>query len=219
MWRRVSKMASPGMLLALLAGPILAADEPSTRQQFAADVRDHWSFQSIKRPDVPTASNPAWSRNPIDAFILTGLDEAGLKPAPPADRSRLLRRVYLDLVGLPPTPAELDAFLADSSPTAFEKVVDDLLSRPQYGERWARHWLDVVRYAETNGYERDGLKPQAWRYRDWVVDAFNADKPFDRFLIEQLAGDEIAGSNAETQIATSMLRLGPWDDGQNRPGL
>ncbi len=190
----------------------LLADEPYGRHQIATDARDHWSFQPIRRPQIPSVDEPAWIRNPIDAFVLVRLREAGLKPAPPALRATLLRRVYLDLIGLPPTPAELDAFLGDASPAAFEKVVDDLLSRPQYGERWARHWLDVVRYAETNGYERDGLKPQAWRYRDWVIDAFNADKPYDRFLIEQLAGDEVAGSNAETQIATTMLRLGPWDD-------
>ncbi len=151
-------------------------------------------------------------RNPIDAFVLAGLTQAKLSPAGPADRATLLRRVYLDLIGLPPTPAELDAYLADGRPDAYERVVDDLLGRPQFGERWARHWLDVVRYAETNGYERDGLKPQAWRYRDWVIDAFNADMPYDQFLTEQLAGDEIDGSDGRSQIATTMLRLGPWDD-------
>ena len=188
------------------------ADDSYGRFQFDDDLRGHWSFRPLERPAVPTAPAGAWARNPIDAFVLTGLQEAGLKPAPPAARATLLRRVYLDLIGLPPTPAELDAFLADTSDTAFEKVVDQLLARPQYGERWARHWLDVVRYAETNGYERDGAKPQAWRYRDWVIDAFNDDMPYDRFLIEQLAGDEIDGSDAHSQIATTMLRLGPWDD-------
>jgi hypothetical protein len=140
------------------------------------------------------------------------LENAGVKPAPPADRATLVRRLYLDLIGVPPTPEEVDAFLADASPAALERVVDDLLARPQYGERWARHWLDVVRYGETNGYERDGEKPQAWKYRDWVIDALNRDLPYDRFVIEQLAGDEVEGSNAQTQIATTMLRLGPWDD-------
>ena len=213
MWRRIRVAVSLGMLfLPVLAPAGLQADEPYGRRQFEADVRDHWSFQSLRRPPVPSVDDPAWTRNPIDAFVLSRLREAGLKPAPPAPRTTLLRRVYLDLIGLPPTPVELDAFLGDTSPAAFEKVVDDLLSRPQYGERWARHWLDVVRYAETNGYERDGLKPQAWRYRDWVINAFNLDKPYDRFLIEQLAGDEVPRSNAETQIATTMLRLGPWDD-------
>ncbi len=191
---------------------VLQADEPYGRHQFEADVRGHWSFTSVKRPEVPLAVDPAWAQNPIDAFILTGLKQAGLQPAPPAARTTLLRRVYLDVIGLPPTPEEVDAFLADASPTAFQKVVDNLLSRPQYGQRWARHWLDVVRYAETNGYERDGLKPQAWRYRDWVIDALNADKPYDRFVVDQLAGDEIEGSDAEMQLATTMLRLGAWDD-------
>lgn len=210
---RVAKLIVICTLLASLVGiNSTRSDEPYGRSQFAADIRDHWSFQSLTRPEVPDVSDRDWVRNPIDAFVLAGLNEAGLKPAPPTLRATLLRRVYMDLIGLPPTPAELDAFLADTSPAAFEKVVDDLLARPQYGERWARHWLDVVRYAETNGYERDGLKPQAWRYRDWAIDAFNADQPYDRFLIEQLAGDEIAGTNAETQIATTMLRLGPWDD-------
>jgi hypothetical protein len=120
--------------------------------------------------------------------------------------------VYLDLIGLLPTPGEQEAFLADTSAEALARVVDDLLARPQYGERWGRHWLDVVRYAETNGYERDGDKPSAWRYRDYVIRSFNADKPYDQFLIEQLAGDELDYPTAETQIATTFLRLGPWDD-------
>src|SRR5262249_3204771 len=134
------------------------------------------------------------------------------KPATTADRRTLLRRVYLDVIGLPPTPAEQQAFLQDTSPNAYQKVVDDLLSRPQYGERWARHWLDVARYAETNGYERDGPKPHAWRYRDYIIDSFNKDKPYDHFLTEQLAGGELPSSNAETQIGTTFLRLGTWDD-------
>jgi hypothetical protein len=188
------------------------ADEPYGRHQFDEGAREHWSFQPVEQPQVPTPAHASWVRNPIDAFVLADLESAGLAPAPPADRATLVRRVYLDLIGLPPSPAEVDAFLADSSPAAFERVVDDLLSRPQYGERWARHWLDVVRYGETNGYERDGDKPQAWKYRDWVIDALNRDLPYDRFVIEQLAGDEIAGSDARTQVATTMLRLGPWDD-------
>src|SRR5205085_12395086 len=125
-----------------------------------------------------------------------------------ADPRTLLRRVSLDLIGLPPSPAEMKSFLEDRSPDAFRKAVDGLLARPQYGERWARHWLDVARYAETNGYERDGGRAFAWRYRDYVINAFNQDKPFDRFVTEQLAGDEIAGANAETMIATTFLRLG-----------
>jgi hypothetical protein len=176
-----------------------------------ADER-HWAFQPVQRPALPAVRNHAWVRTPIDAFVLARLERQGIQPAPPADRRTLLRRVYFDLIGLPPTPAEQQAFLNDSSPDALARVVDDLLARPQYGERWARHWLDVVRYAESNGYERDGAKPSAWRYRDYVIDAFNHDKPYDRFLTEQLAGDEIDGSNPDTQIATTFLRLGTWDD-------
>jgi hypothetical protein len=166
---------------------------------------------------VPAVRDRAWVRTPIDAFLLARLEANHLHPAPPADKRTLLRRVYLDLIGLPPTPDEQKAFLADSSPEAFAKVVDALLGRPEYGERWARHWLDVVRYAETNGYERDGAKPHAWRYRDYVIEAFNRDKPYSRFLTEQLAGDEMLGSNGETQIATTFLRLGTWDDEPAEP--
>jgi hypothetical protein len=172
----------------------------------------HWAFQPVKRSNIPRVSDPSWPRNPIDTFVLARLEKAGLKPALAADRRTLLRRVFLDLIGIPPTPEEQNRFLNDSSATAFERVVDDLLSRPQFGERWARHWLDTVRYAESNGYERDGAKPSAWRYRDYVIDSFNHDKPYDRFLMEQLAGDEMAGSNAEMQIATTFMRLGTWDD-------
>ena len=182
------------------------------RHEFEDFERDHWAFQPLRRPAIPAVENLVWVRNPIDTFILAALEEEGLRPAPPADRATLLRRFYLDLIGLPPTPEEQEALLADTSPGALAGVVGDLLSRPEYGERWARHWLDVVRYAESNGYERDGAKPNVWRYRDYVIDSLNADKPFDRFVVEQLAGDEIEGSSAETQIATTFLRLGPWDD-------
>ena len=175
-------------------------------------VARHWAFVPPERPQVPPVSDDKWVRSPVDAFILRELGKQGIRPSPPADRRTLLRRVYLDLIGLPPTPEEVDAFLQDKSANAYGRVVEDLLSRPQYGERWARHWLDVVRYAETNGYERDGTKPHAWRYRDYVIDALNNDKPFDRFLTEHLAGDEIEDSNAEAQIATTFLRLGTWDD-------
>jgi hypothetical protein len=157
-------------------------------------------------------ADTAWLRTPIDAFVLARLEREGLKPAPPADRYTLLRRVFLDLIGLPPTPQEQEAFVHDAAPDAFARVVDRLLARPEYGGRWARHWLDVVRYAETNGYERDGAKPSAWRYRDYVIRALNRDKPYDRFLTEQLAGDQLPDANAETQTATTFLRLGTWDD-------
>jgi hypothetical protein len=196
-----------GLSLCLAAGR--AAAEPARSQ--------HWAFQPVRRPAVPAVGRTAWVRAPLDAFVLARLEEKGIEPAPPADRRTLLRRVYLDLVGLPPTPAEQQAFLADDSPTALARVVDDLLSRPQYGERWARHWLDVARFAETNGYERDGAKPHSWRYRDYVIDAFNRDKPYDRFVMEQIAGDELPDTSAETQIATTFLRLGTWDDEPAEP--
>src|SRR5207244_4460287 len=136
----------------------------------------------------------------------------GWKPSPPAEPRAFLRRVHLDLIGLPPTSAEQDAFLNNPTPEALDAIVEDLLSRPAHGERWGRHWLDLVRYAETNGYERDATKPHVWRYRDYVLRAFNEDKPFDRFIVEQLAGDELADASAETLIATGFYRLGPWDD-------
>jgi len=193
-------------------GTLCRADEPYGRFQFDEADREHWSFVPIRRPEVPQVEDAAWVQNPIDAFVLARLEEEGIAPNPPADRRTLLRRVYLDLIGLLPTPEEQAAFLGDESPAALAKVVDQLLARPEYGERWGRHWLDVVRYAESNGYERDGAKPSAWRYRDYVIDSFNADKPYDRFLIEQLAGDELPDANAETCTATTFLRLGPWDD-------
>jgi len=151
-----------------------------------------------------------WVRNPIDAFVLEKLQARGWKPASAAEPRALLRRMYMDLNGLPPSLAEQDAFLKD--PARLEALVDELLSRPAYGERWGRHWLDLVRYAETNGYERDATKPNAWRYRDYVIRAFNDDKPFDRFILEQLAGDELPDASAETFIALGYYRLGPWDD-------
>ena len=169
----------------------------------------HWAFQPISRPAVPGVKN-AWVRNPIDSFILDKLQSRGWTAAPPASPRALLRRVYLDITGLPPTLAEQEAFLKD--PAQFARLVDDLLARPAYGERWARHWLDVVRYAESNGYERDSVKPYAWRYRDYVIQSFNRDKPFDRFLVEQLAGDQLPDASADTFIATGYYRLGPWDD-------
>src|SRR5262249_46985257 len=170
------------------------------------------SYLPVKKPAVPKVKNTAWVRNPIDAFVLAKLEAKSWKPSPPAEPRAWLRRVYLDVTGLPPTIAEQDAFLKNPTPEAMDAVVKDLLSRPTYGERWGRHWLDVVRYAETAGYERDAAKPSVWRYRDYVIKSFNDDKPYDRFLLEQLAGDELPDANADTLIATGFNRLGPWDD-------
>jgi hypothetical protein len=151
--------------------------------------RKHWAYQPVRRVPVPPVRDRGWVRNPVDAFVLAKLEAAGLRPAPPADRRTLLRRVTFDLTGLPPTPAEIDAFLADRSPNAYEKVVDRLLASPTYGERWARHWLDLVRYSETLGHEFDYDIPNAYQYRDYVIRALNRDVPYDQFLREHIAGD------------------------------
>ncbi|MDB5353322.1 MAG: hypothetical protein JWN86_4569 [Planctomycetota bacterium] len=168
-----------------------------------------WAFRAVVRPEVPKAAHGS---NPIDAFLDRALASEGLAAAPEADRRTLVRRLSFDLIGLPPTPEEVACFLADDRPDAYERLVDRLLASPHYGERWARHWLDLVRYAETHGYERDDPKPNAWKYRDWVVSALNRDMPYDRFLTEQLAGDELADATDESRTATGMYRLGPIDD-------
>lgn len=202
--------------------PEASADAEAGRSGPSPTDRAYWAYQPVRRPAVPAVRNIAWVRNPIDAFILARLEAAGLEPAPEADRVTLIRRLYFDLLGLPPTPEEVDAFVQDPAPDAYERLVDELLARPQFGEKWGRHWLDLVRFAETNGYERDGPKPNAWRFRDYVIRSFNADKPYDRFLREHLAGDELAlrwdqegrdeGEIAEAIIATGYYRLGLWDD-------
>ena len=177
-------------------------------------AEDVWAFQPMKRYPVPTEGiNPAQVQTPVDAFVLQKLNEKGLKPAPQADRVALLRRATFDLTGLPPTPADVDAFLNDKAVTskAFEKVVERLLASPDYGERWGRHWLDVVRYADTGGGSNDYERPAAWRYRDYVIRSFNQDKPYDQFIIEQLAGDELDSTKPENLIATGYLRMGPWE--------
>ncbi|GIW82090.1 MAG: hypothetical protein KatS3mg105_3897 [Gemmatales bacterium] len=173
------------------------------------DPKDVWAYQPITRPRVPSIAGEV--KTPIDAFILRKLKQHDLEPAVRADRVTLIRRAYFDLIGLPPTPQEIEAFVADDSPLAFDKVIDRLLASPHYGERMAQHWLDVVRYADTSGFANDFERPHAWRYRDYVIKSFNDDKPYDRFVIEQLAGDELDASNAENLIATGFLRMGPWE--------
>jgi hypothetical protein len=165
----------------------------------------HWSLIAPQRKPPPKVLDPTWIRNPLDAFVLARLEREGLAPAPEADRTTLLRRVTLDLTGLPPTPAELDSFLADPSPLAYEKAVDRLLASPRFGERMARPWLDAARYADTNGYQNDGDRIM-WRWRDWVIDAFNRNLPFDQFTIEQLAGDLLPGATLDQRIATGFNR-------------
>lgn len=164
-----------------------------------------WSLRPVRRPSVPLVKTPGWVVNPVDAFVLARLEKAGLRPSPPADRVTLLRRVTLDLIGLPPTIAEVEAFLADRQPGAYERVVDRLLASPRYGERWAQPWLDLARYADSNGYTIDGPR-QMWMYRDWVINALNADLPYDRFTVEQLAGDMLPHPTREQQIATGFHR-------------
>jgi mono/diheme cytochrome c family protein len=175
-------------------------------------AKQFWSFRPVARPVLPIVKDTAWVRNPVDAFVLAKLEASGLKPAPPAAKGALLRRVTYDLIGLPPSPEEVKAFLADHSPDAYENVIDRLLASPHYGEHWARHWLDLVRYAESNSFERDGAKPNVWRYRDYVIHSFNEDKPYPQYIREQLAGDELETPTAETLIATGYYRLGQWDD-------
>jgi hypothetical protein len=179
--------------------------------------RDWWSLQPVQRPQPPTVTQAHRVRNPIDAFILASLEKADLQPAPPAKPGRLIRRLYYDMIGLPPTAKQIEAFAREPSDAAYEKLVDQLLDSPQYGERWARYWLDVVRFAETSGYERDQVKPNAWKYRDWVVQALNDDKPYDQFIVEQLAGDELADRTEQSVIGTGFLRLGTWNDEPNDP--
>jgi hypothetical protein len=173
---------------------------------------DWWSLQKVRRPSLPPVKLAEWPRTPLDAFILARLEAEGLSPAPPADRATLLRRVTLDLIGLPPTPAEVDAFLKDPSPDAYERVVERLLASPHYGERWGRHWLDVSRFGESQGFERDKLRDHAWRYRDWVIRSFSDDKPYPQFIKEQLAGDVLEPGTSDGIIATGFLVAGPWDE-------
>ncbi|MEN9572481.1 MAG: hypothetical protein RL514_336 [Verrucomicrobiota bacterium] len=173
-----------------------------------SDPRAHWAFQPVRKPAVPVVKNAGWVKFPVDAFILAKLEERKWSPAPPASPAEWLRRVHFDLTGLPPSPEEVTAFVADNSPPARERVVDRLLASERYGERWAQHWLDVVRYAETEGFEYDRHLPDAWRFRDYVVASLNADKPFDRFIVEQLAGDELEPESRECQSASIFHRLG-----------
>ncbi len=194
-------------------GAAVAEDKPREGPpKVDDDARNYWAYRPLQTSEVPQVMNKAWVRNSIDAFVLSKIEAEGLAPAPPAARVTLLRRAFYDLIGLPPSPDDVDAFVADKSDGAYERLIDRLLARPQYGEKWGRHWLDLMRYAETHGYERDSLKPFAWRYRDYVIDSFNRDKPYNQFLMEQLAGDELDAVTDETLIATGFYRLGIWDD-------
>src|SRR5579864_4935144 len=195
-----------GALGAVVAASLFAADLP---KQFTPQQRRWWAFQKVVKPTVPQPRNRAWIKNDIDAFIQSRLEEKNLTPAPPADRITLIRRATLDLTGLVPTPDEVQAFVNDTSPDAFAQVVDRLLASPRYGERWARHWLDLARYADSEGFKSDETRPNIWRYRDYVIDSFNQDKPYDRFIKEQIAGDELYPENPAALVATGFNRHFP----------
>ncbi len=195
------------LLAASAQADALAPEPPVTDSD-----REHWAFRPMVRPPVPGVKNTAWPRNAIDRFVLAKLEAAELEPMPPADRVTLIRRVTFDLTGLPPTPAQVQNFLDDPAPDAYERLVDRLLASPEYGVRWGQHWLDLARFAETDGFEHDNVRPEAWRYRDWVVDTLNADLRYDRFVQMQIAGDVLYAKQPDDRaaaIATGFLLCGP----------
>ncbi|MEC7583162.1 MAG: DUF1549 domain-containing protein, partial [Planctomycetota bacterium] len=172
----------------------------------AQDPAGHWAYQPVVQPQLPAVEQQDWCRQPLDRFVLARLEREGLQPAAAASRARWLRRVALDLVGLPPTPEQVRAFVADRSEGAYARQVDRLLADPAFGERWASVWLDLARYADSRGYEADGLRHHIWRWRDWVIEAIQRDMPFDQFTVEQLAGDLLPDPTLEQQVATAFHR-------------
>ena len=198
--------------------PKLPEEITAPKPEYAELIAKHWAWQPLSSPQLPVVRNTAWVRNDIDRFVLAALEAQGLTPVVDADKLHLVRRVTYDLTGLPPTPAEVDAFLYDASPDAYPRLVDRLLASPAFGERWGRHWLDVARYGESTGSSRNLPYPQAWRYRDYVIDAVNADKPYDQFIREQIAGDLLPADTPERRdeqlIATGFLALGVKDVNQ-----
>jgi hypothetical protein len=193
------------VVFALAVSALALADE----LPFSKERLNHWAYKPVQKPAVPVVKQRAWVKTPVDAFILQKLEANGLTPAAPADKVTLLRRATFDLTGLPPTPEEVTAFVNDRSPKAFARVVDRLLASPRYGEKWARHWLDLARYAETDGFNGDHTRPHIWRYRDYVIRAFNSDKPYDRFVKEQIAGDELWPDDPDALVATGFNRHFP----------
>ena len=200
-------MPFPGILLLCLT--FAPADDVAPPETFKTEQKAHWAYQVLIRPELPKVNDSAWVRNPIDRFILGGLESTGFIHAPEAEKAALIRRVTFDLTGLLATPDDVDNFLRDKSPQAYEKVVDRLLASPHYGERWAQHWLDLAHYADSNGFELDAERPDSWRYRDWVINALNRDMPYRDFVRLQLAGDEVAPSDHDALIATGFGRCGP----------
>jgi hypothetical protein len=202
-----------GILGLALLGSVVGAAEPT----YSEAQRNWWSFRPVVKPAVPAVKNAAWVKTPVDAFVLAALEAKGLAPTAPADRRTLLRRASIDLTGLPPSDASIQQFLQDRSPAAWAKAVDRLLASPQYGERWARHWLDVARYADSDGFKADATRPYIWRYRDYVIKSFNDDKPYDRFVREQIAGDELYPGDPEALVGMGFNRH--WIDETNAAGL
>jgi len=208
-YHRFKPTPDPGalaFLVLILLGPCALVSAPAASLEKS---REHWAFQKLSHPPPPPVKHRTWARNPIDAFVASELESRGIEPGPLADKATLLRRASLDLTGLPPTPAEVDAFLTDTADGAFARVVERLLDSPAYGERWARHWLDLARYAESEGFKADETRPNAWRYRDYVINALNDDKPYDRFIREQIAGDELWPEEPDARIATAFNRHYP----------
>src|SRR3984893_7168837 len=204
----------PVVGLALVASFLFAAEAPHV---FTPAQKSYWAFQPVKKSPVPAVKNKAWVKTPIDAFILAKLEEKNLQPNPAADKLTLLKRATIDMTGLPPTQEEIQQFLSDKSPDAWDKVARRLLASPAYGERWGRHWLDVARYADSNGFKADETRPNMWRYRDYVIQAFNEDQPYDSFGREQIAGDELYPGDPEALVAMGFNRQ--WIDETNAAGL
>jgi hypothetical protein len=190
-----------------LAGRMVLAEGDSA----ARSATDWWSLRKLVRPAVPKVRDCSWVHTPVDAFILAKLEAKALRPSPPADKRTLIRRLTFDLHGLPPTPDEIESFLGDTAPSADEKLLDRLLASPRYGERWGRHWLDVVHYGDTHGYDKDKRRDNAWPYRDYVIRSFNVDKPYSRFIQEQIAGDILSPHDPAGIVATGFIAAGPWD--------
>ncbi|HEY0687283.1 MAG TPA: DUF1549 and DUF1553 domain-containing protein [Steroidobacter sp.] len=208
----MSPLRKAALALALSSGlfaTALAADSPDAEKSARAAPAPHWAYQPVQRPDAPKVRQKKWARTPIDKFVLAQLESKQLGPSADADRATFIRRATLDAIGIVPTPEEVEAFVNDRSPKAYEKLIDRLLASPHYGERQARRWLDLARYADSDGYNADGTRPNMWRYRDYVIEAFNRDKPYDQFIKEQLAGDELRPDSNEALIATGFLRSYP----------
>ena len=186
-----------------------AADDVIDEERITDVDRDHWAFRPVKKQAIPNVSDKNWSSTKIDRFVLAKLESRSLRPVSRASKATLIRRLYLDLTGLPPTSQSVYEFLGDDRPGAYARLVDHLLASPDYGQRWGQHWLDLARFAETDGFEHDKVRPTAWRYRDWVIEALNHDMPYDKFVRWQIAGDQIAPDNPDAKVATAFCVSGP----------